>query len=199
MTDPQLIDYSGEHLMHELSMLWELAEILPQRKQGTAEYVALLESFAIHLRNLIEFFCFVSEGDYVRAQDFFDDPSAWPARSKLTPYLKDALKRASEEVSHLTTGRISGSPPEKAWDTTGLLKEIDATAKDFAAKASAKKLHTKVAEFLGLPANEMQIWIGDNVSHSNVSSSSVGPTGVSSVANISTHTQIINHVTIKHP
>jgi hypothetical protein len=37
MTDPQLIDYSGEHLMHELSMLWELAEILPQRKQSTSE------------------------------------------------------------------------------------------------------------------------------------------------------------------
>jgi hypothetical protein len=199
MTDQQLIDYSGEHLMHELSMLWELAEILPQRTKGTAEYVALLESFAIHLRNLIEFFCFVSEGDYVRAQEFFDDPSAWPARSKLTPNLKDALRRANEEVSHLTTGRISGSPPEKAWDTTALLTEIGTVAREFATKASAKKLHSKVVEFLKLPANEVPVWLGDNVSHSNVSSSSMGIVSVSPVANNSTHTQIVGHVLIKQP
>jgi hypothetical protein len=55
-TDQQLIEFSGEHLLHELSMFWELADILPLRKEGTTEYVALIESFATHLRNLIEFF-----------------------------------------------------------------------------------------------------------------------------------------------
>jgi hypothetical protein len=58
LTDQKLIDFSGEHLLHELSMFWELAEILPLRKEGTTEYVALIESFATHLRNLIEFFSF---------------------------------------------------------------------------------------------------------------------------------------------
>lgn len=48
MTDQKLIAYSGEHLMHELSMLWELADILPKRKAST-ETSAFVESFGIHL------------------------------------------------------------------------------------------------------------------------------------------------------
>ena len=47
LKDEELRAYSGEHLLHELSMFWELAHILSEREQGTTEYVALIESFAI--------------------------------------------------------------------------------------------------------------------------------------------------------
>ncbi len=165
LTDKELLDYSAEHLMHELSMLWELGEMLPGRPAGT-ETSALLESFAVHLRNLIEFFYFARKGGYVRAQDFFENPTDWPL-PQLTPELKNLLARANNEVSHLTINRINGNPPSKQWDTAAMVKQIEAVARTFAAKASGKRLEPKVREFLGLPAKEMRIWIGNNVSHSN--------------------------------
>ena len=162
-----LTEYSGEHLMHELSMLWELAEILPKQEQGTALYTAVLESFANHLRNLIEFFGFPTRMGYVRAQDFFDDPAAWPARCKLTSILRNGLSRANEEVAHLTTGRKSGSPPEKVWYVHELLKEVEKIAKEFASNASPERLHPSVREFLGLPSGKMHTWVRANVIHSS--------------------------------
>jgi len=165
MTDKELIDYSGEHLMHELAMFWRLAGILPYLDECFITS-ALIESFGIHLRNLTDFLYGDGRDDDVTARQFLDDPKAW------TPKMSDALakarKRVNKELSHLTEGRKSGNPPEKAWDTTTLLKEIEATAKDFAKNASTKKLHEKVREFLNLPTPEVRVWLADNVRHMNV-------------------------------
>lgn len=76
VTDQQLLNYSGEHLMHELSMLWELADMLPNRKPDT-ETSAFVESFGIHLRNLIDFFYRKGQGDDVTASDFMDATTTW--------------------------------------------------------------------------------------------------------------------------
>jgi hypothetical protein len=162
MTDKQLIDYSGQHLMHELSMLWELAEILPG-KEGSTETSAFVESFGIHLRNLIDFFYHRGNRDDVTAWDFIDATNTWKPKTPDT--LNKAHRRVNKELSHLTQARISGSPPEKAWDTAALLKEIDAVAKKFAAKASQKKLHPKVLEFLQVPPAATVKWLSENVSH----------------------------------
>jgi hypothetical protein len=194
MTDRQLIDYSGEHLMHELSMLWELAEILPQRKAGT-ETSAFVESFGVHLRNLIDFFYREGRGNDVTAQDFLEATATWkPGEPAI---LTKAHQRANKELNHLTQARISGSPPEKAWDTAALLKEIDLVAKVFAAKASTKKLHPEVRKFLNLAPEATLKWIADNVTHSNVASSSVSSRTISS--NFSTATQIITKVDPNQP
>jgi hypothetical protein len=154
--------------MHELSMLWETAHTLSRYKQGSTEYIALLESFATHLRNLIEFFFFPERGDYVRAEHFFESAADWSP--SMTPEIKKLHSRASNEVNHLTANRIPGSPPSKRWLLVPILSEIETIAKEFAGKASGKKLHQKVREFLKLPGNEMLVWIGNNVAHSNVAS-----------------------------
>lgn len=174
--------------MHELSTLWETADALPRHKVGSVEYTALLESFATHLRNLIEFFFFAEDGDYVRAKHFFDDPAAWSPTK--TPDLNKLHGRASNELSHLTTRRISGNPPEKDWPIAQSLREIETVARDFAAKASEKKLHSKVREFLKQPSKEMLVWIGNNVAHSNVASYDIVSTFP--YVSASTHTQIIH-------
>lgn len=187
MTDQQLIKYSGEHLMHELSMLWELAAILPGRK-GSTETSAFVESFGIHLRNLIDFFYDEGHGDDVTARDFLDAGTAW------TPNKPDRLEKArtrvNKELSHLTQSRKSGSPPEKEWDTASLLEDIEAVARAFAATASAKKLNAKVHEFLNVAAQAKLVWIGKNVDHSNVASQGV-TSPVYGARNASTATQII--------
>ena len=173
--------------MHELSMLWELADILPKRKAST-ETSAFVESFGIHLRNLIDFFYEEGRGDDVTARDFLDAPTAW---TRSTPErLEKARIRVNKELSHLTQSRKNGSRPEKEWDTFALLKDVDAIAKDFATKASRKKLHIKVREFLHVAEDAKLVWIGDNVTHSNVASPAVS-SPVYGARNASTATQII--------
>src|SRR5271169_4802694 len=198
MSDQQLLDYSGEHLIHELSMLWELAEVLPQRKPS-AETSALVESYGVHLRNLIDFFYREGQGDDVTAWDFMDATTSWMPGNR-PPSLTKAQERANKELSHLTQARISGSPPEKAWDTYGLLKEIAAVAKEFAFKASQKKLHPMVREFLQLQPEQMLLWIADNVTHMNVAvSSPIGVGVVSPYSSASTQTQIIHKFDLIKP
>jgi|ERR1035437_648060 hypothetical protein len=178
-TDQQLIDYSGEHLLHELNMFWQLAQAIPNSEPSKPSFTlsVLLESFAIHLRNLIEFFYYPPKQKYVRAHDFFDKPTDW--KQKMTTPVKKARQRANEEVNHLTHGRKNGTPPEKSWNTDELLKAIETVASEFAAKASNKKLHPKVREFLKLTSREMLVWLGKNATYSNVAAQIITSTSSS--------------------
>jgi hypothetical protein len=171
ISDQQFSEYSGEHLLHELNMLWETASRVQQEKQRSFMSSVLLESFAGHLRTLIEFFHFAPKTDYVRAKDFFAVPGDWNPR--MTSRLKTALKRANGEASHLTWGRTSGTPPEKEWDVVGLLADIEEVAKEFAAKALASRLNAEVRKFLSLPSEEKRAWLLGNVVYSNVASQSL--------------------------
>ncbi len=165
LENQQLVDFSGEHLIHELSMFWQLADELSRRPPGFFTS-ALLESWVIHLRNLIDFFYLEGRDDDVTARHFLDAPDAWSPMVPAT--LEKARERANKEMSHLTQARKSGSPPDKAWLTDDLLGEIATIAKEFAAKASDKKLHPKVREFLNQPRDKALFWVKDNVSYSNV-------------------------------
>jgi hypothetical protein len=178
-TDQQLIDYSGEHLLHELNMFWQLAQAIPTSEPSRPSFTlsVLLESFAIHLRNLIEFFFYPPKKKYVRAHDFFDKPTDW--KQKMTTPVKKALQRANEEVNHLTHGRKNGTPPGKLWNTDQLLKAIETVAREFAAKASNKKLHPEVRKFLRLPRREMLVWLGKNATYSNVAVQTITSTSSS--------------------
>jgi hypothetical protein len=127
----------------------------------------------------------------VRAQHFFDDPAEWSL--KLKGDLTKLLARCSNEVNHLSFSRISGNPPAKAWLTDKILKQIEPIAREFADRASEKKLHSKVREFLKRPPQETHKWISINVAHSNVASHVV----TSGFSNPSTATRIVTDLPLK--
>jgi hypothetical protein len=162
LSDAYLIDYSGKHLLHELNMFWQLAGKV-QKLERSFMLSALLESFAIHLRNLIGFFYGSRYLTDVIAANFFDDPRAWSPTMSRT--LREARKRVNKEVGHLTQGRKSGDTPD--WNAAGLFNEIEAVAKDFAVKASSKKLHPKVLDLLKLSGEEAMLWLQTNATYSN--------------------------------
>jgi hypothetical protein len=147
-TDQQLLDYSEEHLLYELQLFRWVAENLP-RDNGFL-LSALLESFAIHLRNLIDFL-YTQPGnarnDDLVAADFFDPSSAWNPGG-ISKLLADARERANKEVSHITYKRKSGSDPTKPWPVSDLFDEVHAVSTKFAAAASSTKLHPRVKEWL---------------------------------------------------
>jgi hypothetical protein len=180
VTDPRLSKYSGEHLLHELDMLWLTAAEIAKVKQRSFASSVLLESFVVHLRTLIEFFYFEPKEGYVRAKDFFSTSDQWnPSR---TQPLSMALDRANGEASHLTWDRQDGTPAEKEWNVQALLTEIETVAKDFAARALASRLHPAVREFLGLPAAEKIVWLIRNVAYSNVASQTMDYSNAASTA-----------------
>jgi hypothetical protein len=147
-TDQQLLDYSAEHLLYELQLFRWVAENLP--RENGFPLSASLESFAIHLRNLIEFF-YTQPGnarnDDLVAADFFDLPSTWNPGA-IPKSLNDARERANKEVSHITYKRKSGSDPTKPWPVADLFNEVHAVSEKFAAGASSTRLHPKVKGWL---------------------------------------------------
>ena len=111
------------------------------------ERCALIESFAIHFRNLVEFFYNQGPKDSdVVAADFFDDPAAW----SVTPssVLVTARKRADKEVSHLTLQRKNAADPDKNWPVGDYFKQIRPMVYTFVETASPKKRHPSVKEWL---------------------------------------------------
>jgi hypothetical protein len=146
LSNAQLTDYSAEHLLYELQLfVWAGRELGRREVQGPLRS-ALIESFVIHLRNLVDFF-FTARGhdDDVVAADFYPD---W--NKAISARLKDARERANRELSHLTLGRKSGLHPDKSWDVGGLFQEIHEVAMCFATGASPQKLSPEVSKWLGL-------------------------------------------------
>jgi len=97
MSDQQLVDFSGEHLLHELAMLWEAARELPSRT-ASFETPTLVETFVLHLRNMIDFLYRPGKGDDVTAEDFLDAGTTWD-RSE-PGELTTAHNRANKELNH---------------------------------------------------------------------------------------------------
>ena len=179
-TDQQLLDYSQEHLRYELHMFRWVAEHLPEEKGFLLS--ALLESFAIHLRNLIEFFYTEpnnARNDDLVAADFFDSPSAWNPGAVPTS-LNDARERANKEISHITYKRKDAIDPTKPWPVATLLKEVQSIAEKFAAGASIKKLHPSVVAWITAdPKTSAALLVSASTTTSNVAAVMVGSGGAS--------------------
>lgn len=113
LTDHELLDYSKEHVIYELWMFRSVGQALIAPIQMSQPLRnALIESFAIHLRNLIDFFYPGQiQADDVVASEFLDDPDEWATLSAISTTLSSARIRAHKEVSHLTRKRITGAPP----------------------------------------------------------------------------------------
>ena len=172
--DPaELRQYSGKHLMHEISMLWQTTDALPLHAKGTVEHVALLESFVTHLRNLIEFLFFeISRDDVVRARHFVDDRALWKYSTKSPcweTYWEHQYNRACHEVNHLLIGRIDDDDAEsRTWEVGKLRMQIEPILREFASGASTDRLDKKVREFFQQPSDKVPGWLGYNVPLTNI-------------------------------
>jgi hypothetical protein len=162
LSDDKLLEYSEEHVRYEIAMFfntgslllhWNQTKIEPQPLREVLRHT-VIESFAVHCKNLIDFFYDETPfGTDVIAKDFFIGNQFTPSfPAAASPRLKDAKRRADKEVSHLTSERIAGTPPEKAWPAPELLSEVRDLLLQFVQQAAPTKLHTKVGELvLGLP------------------------------------------------
>ena len=144
LSDEDLRAYSAEHLWYECWMFFETGSTLPGGVTSPlVQFVdnAVLESFAIHLRNLLDFF--YPERilpDDVIAADYFElaqMPATFPVKSEL---LNEAEVRAHKHVSHLTAKRLPGHHADKRWHVAPLVREVANLIDAFIAAASPQKL-----------------------------------------------------------
>ncbi len=148
-TDAHLLDYSSEHLRYEVDMFLWLAQVCGGgAKIGAGSYGdttrlsnALIESFVVHLRNLVDFlYIDTPQKTDIVAADFCAAGMWRGVRPPLSASLEKARTRANKEIAHLTTDRLTGSPPAKAWEFVALAKEIKAILLIFATNALPSRL-----------------------------------------------------------
>lgn len=146
-TNNRLIQAS-EHLLYEYRMMFwtakELHKAIP--KEGFA-HNAILESFAIHVRNLIEFFFNDTQkyNDDVLADHYFDhEKNEWKnIRPIQSPLLKSTIKQAHKQIAHLTYSRNNFSDDQKLWRFVNIVDEIENVMKNYFLKNVSKKSYIK--------------------------------------------------------
>lgn len=130
----EILRESSRHLFYEFTMLIgssSQALILASSLQpGNVIGNALVESFALHTRNLIEFlYAGIPNEDDVITEDFIQNwDSVGP---KITENLASVKKRVHKEVAHLTYTRIGISLVDKIWQTQDIITEIEEVFKEF--------------------------------------------------------------------
>lgn len=124
------LNAAESHLDYEYSMLVSVAQAMAS---GIAQNGwltnALLESFVIHLRSLIDFLYPPpsAKADDVLSTHYFSDPTEWErVRPPLSERLRIGRARAHKEIAHLTYARLAVTPETKPWEFLELAREVHA-------------------------------------------------------------------------
>lgn len=135
--DAEELSHALKHIVYELNMLKLVANALSSCISGKSVITnALVESFAIHTRNLIEFLWpDKPKNDHIIANDFFKDLNTWDGLQPEIPVLlKQSRIRAHKEIAHISYDRIKVKPEEKPWNYFDISKLISDNMSIFLAK-----------------------------------------------------------------
>lgn len=146
----------SKHLIYEFGMLQQTCE-LARTEDVRARKSAFLESFAIHARNLLDFFYSPAgpkkypQPDDVIAEDFFDSPSSWhnnrPAKSEV---MKSLHRRVAKEIAHLTYERLNNMTVGPKWPNSQIANEMRAVILKFKELAPANRIGKNFNSFFDL-------------------------------------------------
>ncbi len=143
----------SKHLIHELRMLQQTCA-MARKEDNAIKKNAYLSSFAIHARNLLDFF-YPPAGpkawprpDDVIAEDFFDSPLEWrDKRVSKSNTLQAVNRRVGKEVAHLTYERLLTMSKGKPWPNSTIANEMRVIFLDFRNRAPASRLGDAVSKF----------------------------------------------------
>lgn len=138
---------SSDAIWYEIWMLNEVADLLSSpSKQDLIVHNALVESFVLHARILIDFLYAPQEGieikpDTIIAKDYFVDEK-WP------PTLQDRLKAirqcAHKLAAHLTYSRVD---LDKKWQCGELRDDLNRVFKEFQKLVPQELVSAKLKNF----------------------------------------------------
>jgi hypothetical protein len=143
---------ASDHLHYEIWMFNALAGGMACGIFGQGPLSnAVLESFTIHTRVLLDFLYANTEKaktDDVMAEDYFTPPSTWtearPAKSDL---IGSVHRRVGKEVAHLTYARQDVTPETKPWRFSAIANEVNAAVRQFLSLVRTDLLGPRWNEF----------------------------------------------------
>ena len=136
----------SEHVVYEINRFFETHGMLVRGEveSGTVLHDAVLESFALHLRNLVEFFFDkVKWPDNARAEHFFSDPAVWHELRGGDNYLTAAQTQGHKQITHLTYDRIGA---DKRWFVGDLAEKVHGVVRTFLDNAEEARMGPELIE-----------------------------------------------------
>jgi len=131
-SNSELVTFSGTHLCHDLKMFFETA-VVQSRFNSSTDFLKnlsgistnLIESYALHLRNIVAFFYNDNRTpNEIVAADFCAEGNWVEVRPPMSRALDIAHKRANKILLPLTQERDSLEGPANGWNFDGLTAEI---------------------------------------------------------------------------
>ena len=124
---------STEHLFYEAQMFYVTLVFL-RKSMCQIEKNILLDAFAIHARNLFNFFYPKQKNikpDDMSVIDFIDKPKFFNTNKTKERDLIFIIKNANKQVAHLTYARNRYNQDTKRWDPIDIGKKIRKTLNAF--------------------------------------------------------------------
>jgi hypothetical protein len=147
LSPEQLREFSKVHLHYEIDMCHRAAALLPGAAPEHVLNNVLVESYALHLRNLIEFLYWPPTRDDVNAVHFVRSETEWVSSRGPTPeILATAKTRADKQIAHLTEKRFADGSPEKNWTPGVEITALVDALRIFLAQADPGRLHSVVGD-----------------------------------------------------
>ena len=116
------LNQASEALLYEYRMLLTSAGFLGSQIAADSDLaLCVLESFLVHLRNLLDFFYSEPKrASDCSAGDYLPDVAAW--RQEIEEHLlsptNEILRRIHKDLAHLTYDRIGKEPEDRQWEVT---------------------------------------------------------------------------------
>ncbi len=132
----------AEHYKYEVDMLFMTWQKLNALTIDVNTHNAILESFLLHSRNLIEFYYDLKKykNSDARAHDYFDEKIKWEDIRPNIDY-KDFKININKQISHLTYDRVKFTLSDKAWTPLYIMIELFQITKIFISKLPSKYSH----------------------------------------------------------
>lgn len=192
MNDQELLAYSDEHVAYEVERFFWLAALLTESQTWLAELPeddalrlnhALIEAFALHLRNLLEFLHDEKGGHYMNARQYCP-PGSWNLlRKDTTPGLEQAWRRVNQEIAHLTDKRKPPVPAREPWPFKEIAADIRNLVECLVERATAGRLSPKVLKALEArpeaTGRSLSVGLGPSSAAAQYGMEPVGTTGTS--------------------
>jgi hypothetical protein len=168
LSDSDLKNYAEEHLQYEVEMLtWSagiLASLVQRKNLNPLPWAinnGLLNTFAIHARNLTDFLYSRSKGKDsptdIIIQDYVDMEDITGHLIPISPILEEVKIKANKQVAHLTMERINYEKLGKQWNFIEILRQIKGAFASITPYIPSQKMSKKLKEILSASSFKIPI------------------------------------------
>lgn len=139
---------ASKHLKYEIDMFIHTARLIESKRISGGIGDAVLESWVLHLRNLIDFFYTEKKQDDIVIADFMEGDEWKGHFPEYTSELRRAKSRANKEMAHLSLSRVGIQTEDRQWAVGALTNALLDRAKAFVESVDEKKVVDDLGEFL---------------------------------------------------